>query len=87
MGAFHRPAANVEGRTHPAVHAERDASYGGANNIHDGIDGANLMKVNLLDRNVVDFGFRFAQKMKRTKGYRAGSGLDSRTRYQVANLA
>ena len=50
MGAFHRPAANVEGRTHPAVHAERDASYGGANNIHDGIDGANLMKVNLLDR-------------------------------------
>jgi hypothetical protein len=57
-------AANVERRSHPAIDAERFAAGRGANNIDDGIDGPDLVKVHALNGNGMDGGFGFAKQLK-----------------------
>ena len=68
MGALDGAAADVEGRSDPAVHGEEFGSGGGANNVDDGVDGADFMEVDALDGHGVNGGFSFAQELKGAGG-------------------
>jgi hypothetical protein len=62
--AKHGAAADIERRSHPAIDAQRGGTCGCANDVHDGIDRANLVKVDLLNGNGMNAGFGFAQQLK-----------------------
>ena len=64
MRTLYGSAANVQRRTHPLVDAERFGSDRGADNIDHRIDGADLVKMNSLDRSVVNLGFGRAQSLE-----------------------
>ena len=64
MSAFHCATANVHRRANELIHTERVASHCAADDVHNRIYGADLMKVNGLDRNVVNSGFGFAEQFK-----------------------
>ena len=49
MGALDGASTDIQGRTQPLVDGERLGSDGGANDIDHGIDGADLVKVDLVD--------------------------------------
>ncbi len=62
--ATHGAASNVELRRHPAIDAKRRGACGCANDVHDGVDRADLVKVDLLNGNGMNAGFGFAEQLK-----------------------
>jgi hypothetical protein len=64
MSALDGAAADVEGRSEPAVYPEVFASDGGADDVDDGVDGADFVEVHILDGHGVDAGFGFAEKLE-----------------------
>ena len=60
--------AHVERRAEPARRAERLAAGGGADNVDDGVDGADLVEMHLLDGNGMDRGLGLAEKLKGAAG-------------------
>src|ERR1051326_3045048 len=76
MCAFNAAAANVERRTDPFIHSQCLGAHGGADYIGDGICRAHLMKVNVLNRNVVNLGFGFAKALKHVNRARFGRRAD-----------
>src|SRR5713101_9805715 len=86
MRAFHRAAADVERRTNPTRDSKRCASCRGADDIHDGVHGADLVEVDLFHGNVMDFGLGFSQQAKRAQRNRTRSRVNWRMRYQLVNF-
>ena len=81
MGALHRSTANVERRADELIDRERLGSNGRANNVDDCVGGSDLVKVNLLQRNVVNLGFSGAECKKDLAGqllhaFTQRSGID-----------
>ena len=68
MRALNRAAADVQRRRKPAIHAKRCASGRRAHNIDNRVDGADLMKVHTLNRNLMNRSLSFAQQFKRAAG-------------------
>ena len=68
MGALDGTAADVEIRSQPAINAEMRAPHGRADDIDDGVDGADFVEVNLLDGHGVNLGFGFTEQLKREAG-------------------
>ena len=66
--ALDRAAADIERRGEPAIDAERFASGGGADDVDDGVDRADFVKVNFFDGHGVDRGFSFAEQLKGAAG-------------------
>ena len=58
---FRGAAANVQRRTGELLDAERFKSDARADDVHDGVDCANFVEMNLFDGDIVDRGFRFAE--------------------------
>src|SRR6266705_2161899 len=58
------PSAHIERRASELLDAERLESDARAHNVHNRIHGANLVKMDLLERHVVDLCFRLAQPSK-----------------------
>ena len=64
MRALDRSAAYVQGRTDPLLDLQILRSHGRADDVNHGIHGAHLVKMNLLDGGVVDFGLGGAQGLE-----------------------
>ena len=64
MRAIDGSATDVERRTNPLVNSEGQTADGRANNIYDGIDGADFVEVNFLHVGVVNLGFGLAQGLE-----------------------
>ena len=64
MLALDGAAADVEGRGEPAIDAENLCSGGGADDVDDGVDRADLVEVDFFDGDGMDGGFGFAQELK-----------------------
>ena len=60
----HHAAADVERRHDNAVGVEPLEREHGADNVDDGIDGANFVEVHLVDRHAMDAGFGSREAMK-----------------------
>ena len=61
-------AADVEGRGEPAIDAEGFGSGGGADDVDDGVDCADLVEVDLFDGDGMDDGFGLAEKLEGAAG-------------------
>jgi hypothetical protein len=61
-------AADVEGRGEPAVDGEGLGSGGGADDVDDGVDGTDLVEVDLFDGDGVDGGFGLAEELEGAAG-------------------
>ena len=61
MGHFCRAAADVQRRAGEFLDAERVEADAGADDVHDGVHGADFVEMNFLERNVMDRGFGFAE--------------------------
>jgi hypothetical protein len=57
-------SADVQRRAYPFFDRKRFRSHGGADDIHHGIDGADFVKVDLLDGSIVNLGFGLAQSFE-----------------------
>ena len=57
-------AANIQRRTDELIDAERLGADRRADDIHDRVGRADFVEVNVLDVDVVDLGFRRAQREK-----------------------
>jgi hypothetical protein len=60
--------ADVERRGDPAINAEQFSADGRGHNVHDGVDCADFMEVNLLDIDAVNGGFSFTEHLKGAAG-------------------
>src|SRR5438046_977520 len=78
MGAFHRSSADVQGRANNLVHAQRLRAHGRASDVHNGVNRAYFMKVDLLYIGIVDLGFRRSQCFENPDGLRFGGFADRR---------
>ena len=73
------PAAHVERRGKPSIDAKGFTPCCGADNVDNGVHRTHFMKMDLLNRNGMDGGFRFTKKLKGAHG--AGfDGLRQRSR-------
>jgi len=61
MRHFSGAAADVQGGAGEFFDAEGVKADAGANDVHDGVNGADFVKMNFLERHVVDSGFGFAK--------------------------
>ncbi len=61
VGALDKATADIDGRAVPAIDVERGEADGGAGDIDDGIDGADFVKMYLIEWNIVDGGFGLAE--------------------------
>ena len=68
MRHFHSATADVQWRTGKFLNAEGVESDAGANNVNDGVHGADFVKVNLFERHIVDMGFGFAELDENFRG-------------------
>ena len=68
MLADHRSAPHVQWRAQPAIHAERFASRGGADNVDNRVYRADLVKMHLFDGDGVDGGLGFSEQLKGANG-------------------
>jgi hypothetical protein len=84
VGAVDEAAADVHRRRVPAFDVERGETDGGAGDVDDGIYGADLMKMYLIQWHIVDGGFGFAEKFEGAE--RECAGL-VRQRRVVENFA
>ncbi len=64
MRRLHHSATNIERRRHDAVGAEPLQGVHGADDVDDGVEGADFMEVDLLDRHVVNRGLGFRQALE-----------------------
>src|SRR6185437_2099484 len=78
--------ADIQRRTNPFVHAEFFNSHRGAYDVHDGVNGPNFVKMDLLNSGVVDPGFRRAQRFKNFDGAAFCALADTRLRNDLANF-
>jgi hypothetical protein len=75
--------ADVEGRGDPAVDGKVLGPYGGTDDVDDGVNGADLVEVDALDRDAVNGGFGFTEELERAAGVvlhcigKRGSGDDA----------
>jgi len=60
VSAFHCAAPDIQRRANELIHAEGMTSNCAADDVYDRIHRTDLMKVNGLNRNVVNSGFGFA---------------------------
>ncbi len=78
VGAIDKAAADVHWRAVPAIDVERGEADGGAGDVDDGIDRADLVKMYLIEWHIVDGGFGFGREAQRrggrARGLRRGSG-------------
>src|SRR5712664_373216 len=58
---FRGASADIHSRACELFNTHRVEPDASADDIHDGVNSANFMKVNLFERNVVDTGFGFAE--------------------------
>jgi hypothetical protein len=68
VGALDGAAADIEGCGNPAIDAEEFGPGGGADDVDDGVDGADLVEMNPLDGDGVDGGFGFAEELEGADG-------------------
>ena len=68
MHDLHRAATNIERRRHDIVDAKPVEPEHGTYDIDDRVDGSNLVKVHLLNRDAVDRGFRLANPVEQVNG-------------------
>src|SRR6202021_1627747 len=68
MLAFDCPAADVERRRKPAIDAKGFTPCCGADNVDNGVHRTHFMEMDLLNRNGMDGGFRFTEKLKGAYG-------------------
>jgi hypothetical protein len=85
VGAVDEAAADVDGRTIPALDAERSEADSGAGDIDDSVDGAYFVKMYLVERQIVDGGFGFAEELEGAEGECAGIGWEWRFVEDLAN--
>src|SRR5256885_12121569 len=64
MGADNSSAADVQRRAYPFVDAQSFRANRGADNIHNGVNRADFVEMDLLDVSVVNLGFRHSQGFK-----------------------
>ena len=64
MRALHSTAADIQGRAHNLIYAQRLGRYGCAHNIHHRIDRPDLMEMNALQIAVVNLGLNRSQALK-----------------------
>ena len=64
---------------------ERGETDGGAGNVDDGIDGADLVKMYLIEWHIVDGGLGFAEQLEGAECERASIGGQRRRLQDVAN--
>ena len=65
MRALDHAAAHIHGGNMPLLYAEVLDARARAHNIRDRVDRPNLVEVNLLDRDIVNFRLGRAEKLKR----------------------
>src|SRR6267154_1772004 len=73
MSAVHGAASDVQRRAHEFVNAESVRAHGGADDVHQRVHRTHLVKMNFLDRHIVDFGFGGAKFFEDRDS--SGSGL------------
>jgi hypothetical protein len=78
VSTLHGSSAHVQWRANKPIHTERMTSDGCANDVDNGIDRADLVKVDRLDGHVVNPGFGFAQKFECPDGHFLGRGNNIR---------
>lgn len=64
---------DIEGGAGKFGDAEKVETDGGADDVDDGVDGADFVEMNFFDGNVVDFGFGFAEAAKDLAGVFGGA--------------
>ena len=64
MSTIHSPAADVQWRADEFAYSKCLGTDCGANDIHDSIDRPYLVEVDLLDGDVVNLGFCYAELVK-----------------------
>src|ERR1700760_3452026 len=64
MSALHKTAADVDRRGVPRIDTKRAETRGGTDDVGYGIDGADLVKVNSIDRNTVNSGLSLSKQFK-----------------------
>ena len=78
MRRMRHPAADVQRRRHDAIRFEPLERKHGAHDINDGIERAHLVKMNLLQRDLMDRRLGFAQALKQVAGARFSLGRKRR---------
>ena len=68
MSHFRSAAANIERRASELLNTERIEANARADDIDDGVDRTNFMKMNFFDRNIVYGGFGFTEFAKNGGG-------------------
>src|SRR5947209_7746183 len=76
VSAFDCSSAYVQGRADDLVYSERLCAYCRAGNVHNGINCAYLMEVDLLYISVMDFGLCRTQHFKNPDGLLLGRFAD-----------
>src|ERR1700693_4561644 len=76
VGALDRATTDVERRTNPFVDCQRLGSHRSTDDIGHGIDGADFVKMHLLDRCFVNFGFGCAESFEDSNGCCFGGAAD-----------
>ena len=69
MSAHHRSSSHIEWRAKESIDGEGVTPNRRADDIDDRIDCSNLVKMDGLDWDVVDYGFSFPQKFKCPNGH------------------
>jgi hypothetical protein len=72
---FDGAGADIQRRAGKLLNAERCEPDAGADDVDDGVNRTDFMKMNFPDGHVVDSGFRFAELLKnrrRAVAYRSG---------------
>ena len=80
MVALYGAAADIHRRTYPAIDSERETARGGARDVDDRVHGAHFVKMNFLDRNVMDPGLGLPKQAKGAKRQIADIGIQRRRR-------
>jgi hypothetical protein len=78
VGHHHLAGADVERGAGEFVDAEKFEADAGADDVDDGIDRADFVKMDLLDGQVVDFGFGFGEAGEDFAGAFGGAGRELR---------
>lgn len=67
MRTIHGAASYVERRCQPTIDLQLRAADSAADKIDNGIHGANLVEMHLLDRHGMNACFRFAEQLERAR--------------------
>jgi hypothetical protein len=86
VSALDGASADVEGGAVPAAGGDVLDGYGSADDIDDGIFGANFMKMDGFGRAIVNFGLGLGEKLEGFEGKSLGGGADGRAGDDFADL-